>query len=354
MNEAKIHQQLTILKAQLLKQAKLFLHQLIDVYHWCLNCCNSKISIIMPVYNASPYLRQCLDSVVAQSFTNFEIICIDDASSDVSWDILNDYATKDKRFILCRNTSNSGAGFCRNLGMQKAKGKYLYFMDADDFLLPDALLHMQQSAEHHHADIVVGKANILGHLDDSKDDYYGLKAVPYQYFHHTTNISELKNLAFKLNFETWNKLYRHDFIRRNNFHFQTLPSVNDVYFHLVTLVTADKIYIIDEIVYYYRLDSLGSVSKRGVKNLRNLISAFTAAENYLMTSSDFSDFKYGFKAREIGSYLYCLYFDPAVDSSEFVPDVRQRLQALDQSLYSLEHFQNYPWFDKMLEILANK
>ena len=88
-------------------------------------------SIIIPVYNVAPYLRECLDSVLAQTFTDWEAICVDDGSTDGSGAILDEYAEKDRRFCLVRQ-ENQGVGAARNVGLKQALGKYIVFLDADD------------------------------------------------------------------------------------------------------------------------------------------------------------------------------------------------------------------------------
>ena len=97
-----------------------------------------KFSIIIPVYNVAPYLRQCLDSVLNQTFTDWEAVCVDDGSTDESGIILDEYATKDKRFIV-RHQTNSGVSAARNRGLDIAAGGFILFLDGDDLLRPDYL-----------------------------------------------------------------------------------------------------------------------------------------------------------------------------------------------------------------------
>ena len=93
------------------------------------------ISIVIPVYNAEKYLRACLDSVLAQTYKNWEAICVNDGSSDNSAKILEEYAAKDARFHII-NQQNSGVSTARNTGLRQTTGKYIYFMDADDIVSP--------------------------------------------------------------------------------------------------------------------------------------------------------------------------------------------------------------------------
>lgn len=95
----------------------------------------NKVSIIIPVYNVEKYITECLESVIKQTYQHLEIICINDGSTDKSQKILNQFAASDKRIIII-NQENQGQGVARNVGLQRATGKYISFVDADDFIHP--------------------------------------------------------------------------------------------------------------------------------------------------------------------------------------------------------------------------
>lgn len=111
-----------------------------------------KISVIIPVYNAEKYLEKCLDSILQQTFREIEVICVDDGSQDASKQILRRYASQDARVIVVEQ-KNMYAGVARNRGMELAKGKYLIFLDADDFFHPDMLRRAYACSEQYRADI---------------------------------------------------------------------------------------------------------------------------------------------------------------------------------------------------------
>ena len=113
----------------------------------------SEISVVVPVYNVEPYLRRCIDSVLAQTFKDFEVICLNDGSPDNSWQILEKYAKKDKRIKII-NKDNTGVSDTRNIGLQQAKGKYILFMDSDDCIHPQTLEITYFLATKHDADLV--------------------------------------------------------------------------------------------------------------------------------------------------------------------------------------------------------
>ncbi|MBO5696399.1 MAG: glycosyltransferase family 2 protein, partial [Alphaproteobacteria bacterium] len=97
-----------------------------------------KISVIIPIYNVEKYLRRCLDSVLNQTFTDWQAICVNDGSPDNCADILDEYAKKDSRFIVV-NKKNGGLSDARNVGMEHATGDYILYLDSDDFIHPQTM-----------------------------------------------------------------------------------------------------------------------------------------------------------------------------------------------------------------------
>ena len=121
---------------------------------------NLKVSVIIPVYNVEQYLNQCLDSVINQTLKDIEIICVDDGSTDNSFKMLEEYAQKDNR-IKVIHQKNKGAAAARNEGLYIAQGKYLSFLDSDDFFEIDMLEQMYNCAEKYNTDIVVCKSKVI-------------------------------------------------------------------------------------------------------------------------------------------------------------------------------------------------
>ena len=106
-----------------------------------------KVSIIIPVYNVEKWLRDCLDSVLAQTMQDLEVLCIDDASPDNSGMILDEYAGKDPRFRVFHLQQNQMQGHGRNLGLKDARGQYVYFLDSDDKITPESMEELYQICE---------------------------------------------------------------------------------------------------------------------------------------------------------------------------------------------------------------
>lgn len=129
-----------------------------------------KVSVIIPVYNAEKYLKEAIDSVIAQTFTDLEIICVNDGSTDHSAEILQEYKAKDTR-IQVYSQANGGASVARNEGLKHATGDYVYFFDSDDLIIPDALRILYNSAINEDADVVLCSAKSIYESDELRKEF---------------------------------------------------------------------------------------------------------------------------------------------------------------------------------------
>ena len=120
-----------------------------------------KVSVIIPVYNTEKYLKKCLDSIVAQTLQDIEILCIDDGSTDSSLEILWEYARKDARFKIYQNLENKGLSYTRNVGMDHACGEYIQFVDSDDWIEPDTMERLYTTANDNQLDLLKYLSNRL-------------------------------------------------------------------------------------------------------------------------------------------------------------------------------------------------
>ena len=224
-----------------------------------------KVSVVVTVYNGEQYLRQCLDSICAQTLQDIEIICVDDGSTDSSPAILQEYKEKDARFQIYRQ-QNLYAGVARNTGMSHAKGEYIIFWDCDDFFAPDALEKMYEKAVELLADVVVCGGNQyfeeMGMLFPNSS-YMNSKKVPEEpVFNRQTNEAYILNFT---NEAAWNKMVRRAFIAEQGIAFQPVRNGNDVYFTVNVLCLADRITGIAEPLINYRKNQkqslVGTISK---------------------------------------------------------------------------------------------
>ena len=132
------------------------------------------VSIIVPVYNAEQYLRRCVDSILNQEYTDFELFLVNDGSTDSSGDICEEYGDKDHRVIVIQK-ENTGVSDSRNLALDRARGKYLQFLDSDDWITPDATRLFVRAAEEYGCDMVISDFyRVVGERLSPKGDTAGL------------------------------------------------------------------------------------------------------------------------------------------------------------------------------------
>ncbi|MBO5176998.1 MAG: glycosyltransferase [Lachnospiraceae bacterium] len=241
-----------------------------------------EISVIIPVYNTEKYLRQCLESLETQSFTRFEVICVDDGSTDGSKQIIEGLMNRDKRFSLVTQ-QNQGAGAARNRGMELAKGEYLLFLDADDYFAPDMLLHAWQKIRETEADICV--MNSWQHDEETgmiQPCNYALRIDAYPGW-RPFRVQDMGKNPFR-NFMgwAWDKLYLKRFIMNNNLKFQEQRTSNDMYFTYMSLFKADRITTLDERLIYQRRNIPGSLSKTREKSWECFYNALMAMKQELV------------------------------------------------------------------------
>ncbi|MDE7131956.1 MAG: glycosyltransferase family 2 protein [Lachnospiraceae bacterium] len=216
-----------------------------------------EISIVMPLYNAVKYLREALESILCQSFKNFELICINDASTDATMDILRDFKKRDDRIRVFSNEERCGAASSRNKGMGAACGKYLAFLDGDDIFDKRMLEKAYFTIKEKKADIVmyeyqhVPSDSIHCKLQKKHGQRYKEKYCKKVFSVQECEPYEIINWTLA----PWNKLYRRDFIQENELLFQDLSCANDIYFVCMALMLSEKTIVLDdEMVMVYARD----------------------------------------------------------------------------------------------------
>ena len=213
-----------------------------------------KVSVIIPVYNAQRYLKECLDSVINQTLKDIEIICVDDGSTDNSLAILREYAAKDNR-IMVLTQSNQYAGVARNNGLAKAAGEYVYFLDADDWMELSALEQMVALIEEKKVPLIKFRAWLY---DDEKKvivqgGYTDYRSVISCYLDNYVCLNEkdVYNLL-KLPDSPWTGFYNRSFLQENHIYFDPFICANDTGFWFRCIAHVDRVWFSSKRFLYHR------------------------------------------------------------------------------------------------------
>lgn len=262
------------------------------------------LSIIVPVFNAAEYLKDCLDSILTQTFADFELICVNDGSTDNSCEILKEYEQKDPRVIVC-NQINKGTASARNTGIKQANGKYITFVDSDDCLEKDtyeeALKYINE------ADVVCFGITTFGRDYSAKtrksdDNYYQLK------FKGNCLLNDV--VIRKTDCSVCNKIFKKSIIEQYSINFPEGLHYEDAEFCWKYFLSSENIYFLKEYFYKYRRHT-GSVMHTTFENCDYAIEHLYIIENlynFLKENNKFESniqlFIKLFKSSFIFAYVY--------------------------------------------------
>lgn len=194
-----------------------------------------KVSVIIPCYNVAPWLERCLDSLINQTLSDLEIICIDDKSTDETLKILNKYDKKDDRVKLCQLKENSGVAVARNKGMEIATGEYIGFVDPDDFVDLDFYEKLYNTAHKNNADIVKAGVKIID--------------IPHK---TESTISSVGMPIHEFCSQFWSAIYKHTFLIKNKITFPDgIITAQDSTFLTQVSLNTNSFICIDENTYYH-------------------------------------------------------------------------------------------------------
>ncbi|SUW08918.1 glycosyltransferase/CDP-glycerol:poly(glycerophosphate) glycerophosphotransferase [Brachyspira pilosicoli] len=218
---------------------------------------NINVSIIIPTYNVENYIEACLDSIINQTIKEIEIICIDDCSTDNTYNILEEYSKKDDRIIILKNKKNSGAGFSRNRGLDISKGEYIGFIDSDDYVSNNYFENLYNTAKKFNSDIV----NNINMYDDFNSiispNYYNINNISNTYIEYESN-ANIYNIDVvskdNITYTVWNKIFNKNFLIKNKLSFMesATGSSEDVDFIIRVMLNNPKISFNNVGKHFYR------------------------------------------------------------------------------------------------------
>lgn len=252
-----------------------------------MNSSDIKVSVVIPVYNTEKYIGKCLESIISQSLQEIEIICVNDGSTDGSMDILEAFSRKYQK-IKVFNQKNTGASFSRNRGLRAAKGKYIYFMDCDDMLLPGALERLYGLAESNELDMLLFNVMVKYENDGLKKKYHF-----DEYFTKVKEYDGVKSgqVMFCEMWENaeyddcvWSRFVRKSFLEDNEITFYEETYYSDSIYSLTCHIKAKRTYYIAEKYYVYRIREQSMMtSKTSVYHLYSLVIVYSEILKMLYT-----------------------------------------------------------------------
>lgn len=311
------------------------------------------ISVVMPVFNEEKYLRECLDGLVNQTFSDIEIICVDDGSTDNTPEILNEYAAKDARFRILQQP-NSGAGIARNYGRTFATGDYIIFLDSDDIYEPEMLEKLYRIAVKENLDIAVCRSD---RIDTNTGEHIVCnwtikdKLLPDHKPFSSREIEQ--NFFMVFVWWPWDKLYKKAFIDTLELEFQDLRTTNDLYFVAGSVLKAERISYIDDVLVHHRVGMGDSLSVTREKSwncffyaLLQLRRFMQKEQMYQRLEKDFVNYCLHFALWQLESlhgYSYCLLYKALHDEWFDILTVKN---------HTAGYFYDKKLFEKMKKIVT--
>lgn len=223
-----------------------------------------KVSVVMPVYNVAQYLEECLNSVLRQSLTDIEVICVDDGSTDGSAAILDEYARKDSRVRVIHN-SNNGYGKSMNIGISMSRGEYIGVVETDDYIATEMMQELYCCAKKCNLDVVKGDYYIFKDTDGKRQfEYVNIISDEELYGKIIEPLNEKK--IFKARINTWAGIYKRSFLEDNNILHNETPgaSYQDNGFWFQVFSQAKSVMLINKPYYYLRRDNPdSSINSKG-------------------------------------------------------------------------------------------
>ncbi len=249
---------------------------------------NQKVSIIVPIYNVSKYLDTCIESIIKQTYTNLEIILVNDGSTDNSDDICKKWEQVDKRIIYI-NQKNSGVSVARNNGLTRATGEYVSFVDGDDYLEPNMIEKLHNFIIKNKVKVAMCGYYFISSQEKKEIKYFNKDRI----FDTNSNKKELLEQIIQFLGVPWGKLYSKDFLINNNIQFKVgLKRMQDTIFTLEAFELCDKIAYLNEPLYDYRYLQNSVCNKYSPdfsKTAKNILKYF---KEYLDKYNLMNDYEY--------------------------------------------------------------
>lgn len=303
------------------------------------------ISIIIPIYQAETHLYKCIDSILSQKHIEYELILVNDGSNDKSPQICNEYATKYPQ-IKVIHKKNGGPSSARNIGLEYAKGDYITFIDADDYVSPYFLYDLINGQKKHNSDLT-----ICGYYKETPE-----KKIKYKFDNIHLSSKKLNTLFTHYNLlsqcYSWNKLFKHEIIKKYNLRFNPdISLAEDAIFLFQYLLHVKSVQLIDKENYYYQIvndsNSLMHI-KRSSNERRVLYHHYSTSIKKLakyINDKNTTNIFYSQLANIIENIIISLYHEDWTSKERI-----EILKKLDLEIYS-RHKKTYTYIEYIITCL---
>ena len=289
-----------------------------------------KVSIIVPVYNVEKYLEKCLKSLVNQTLKDIEIIIVNDGTKDNSQKIIDKYVKKYPKLVKSYIKENGGQSSARNLGMKKAKGKYIGFVDSDDYIEKDMFEKLYNKAVENDYDVTICNLNMV--YEDTKEK------VPFfvGYKKDLLTQVDLKNYMVNIYPVVWNKIYKSSLLKDNKFKFKEGVWFEDVEFLFKIVPFINNVGYVNDCCYNY-VQRAGSVTNTFDKRLYHYIENLNDIIEFYKEKKFYNEYK-----KEL-EYIYVRYlYATFVKRAANYKDYKMYIKAVDDAINNVKlHFPNY-------------
>lgn len=313
---------------------------------------NPFFSIVLPIYNVEKYLNRCIESIEHQNFSDYEIILVDDGSEDKCYELCENWRKKDVR-IKVIHKENAGLGFARNTGLEAATGKYIFFIDSDDYILPYTLKNIYKRIKEEKIDAVFFGFN---RIDKNGKCVFKLKPSPEKTYY--SDPEEIKNVLFpefiardprtgisrNLRISAWNCCINLEFLRNNNIKFVSEREYisEDIYFYIELFAKLQRVIIISDVFYCY-CQNEGSLTfsykhDRFMK-LKDFYQKVTSLSNELGYTGEV---QLRLQESFIASVMACLKMETANSKSAGIRKSYYSVKRIANSSYFCQAIKKYP------------
>lgn len=315
----------------------------------------AKVSVIIPVYNLEHYLSQCLDSVLAQTMDDIEIICINDGSTDSSAKLLENYAKFDSRIKIITQ-QNRGISASRNAGIEASSTDYVIFVDGDDKVAPIMVEELYRNAVLNNSDLVY--ANSLWFRPD-QNRYFNVDRgiAPHVELNFVNNafneLTSSAELFFRLPIQAWNKIYKKSFLTYNNIYFPEGMAFEDIVFYTRNYLKADRITFVNKFLYFYRLNRADSINTTGGRNFFDVFKILKMSKDMFSVQGLWPKYKERFLLFEMRTIIDKLTKIRPELKEPFCDEIKRVYSGMSLNDYDLKFLETAPEFGQFVRILKS-